>query len=89
MISELEQFCIRLSAGLEQISLFESPFADKSDAAVTSPFSQHSSPETIFFLIKNQAGPKAQPQKDKCNARLTNPMSQHPIPETIMISHQE
>ena len=49
MISELEQVGMRLRSGLEQISLFEYPFADKSDAVVTSPFSQHSNAETIFF----------------------------------------
>ena len=87
MISELEQVGIRLSSGSEQILLFEYPFADKSDAVVTSPFSQHSSAETRCFLIKNQAGPKAQPQNDKSNAGVTSPMSQHSIPETIIISH--
>ena len=87
MISELEQVGIRLRSGLEQISLFEYPFADKSDAVVTSPFSQHSIAETRFFLIKNQAGPKAQPQNDKSNAGVTSPVSQHSISETIIISH--
>ena len=58
----------------------------KSDAGVTSPASQHPSPETVFFLIKKQAGPKAQPQNDKSNAGVTSPMSQHSIPETIIIS---
>ena len=40
-----------------------------------------------YFLIKNEAGPKAQLQGDKSNARVTSPTSQHPSPETNIIFH--
>ena len=38
------------------------------------------------FLIRNEAGPKAQLQKDKSNAGVTSPTPQFPSPETNIIS---
>ena len=53
---------------------------DKSNAGVTSPMPQLPSPEANIFFIRNEAGPKTQPQKDKSKAGVTSP-PQLPRPE--------